>query len=513
MRTQSWDPTDRVAASSTSQLDVYSTPGGTGSIGPITDKLTLSKPGTSGLLLYSYVGGGLWERREATTTFSTLVRANNTMDAFVYGFPTADAAVPRTGTASYGFDLYARADLFNDEFRGMGTLDANFATSGLSLTGSGGLGLSGGLSGRYFSISGTGTIASTNNFSGSILLNVTGGSLADRFKGHYNGTFEGSFFGPNADELGASFNMIKGDIPVAGWFLGRRADITSTSLQELTSLRFLNGVSAYQNWDVITAGDSSLPTGSVQNGFGEAGTGAAPHAFPAGGAYVVNSIQFVETDKIASDSRFDTFQVTQGGRTYTLRAYRPGTGNDQLVLSYVSLLDWQRSFSEPGACTGCTAIDNLGYSIVYGMRTDPTTLPRSGSATYTGLIFGRGAADGIARYYSMTGTANFVANFATDQLTGTLMPTLTNTATGNSFTIGALVLGAGGIARVGPIDSGTAALIAGNISGAGTGNYSAAFYGPAAQELGAAFTARGIINPEAAGSPITISGAALTKRQ
>jgi hypothetical protein len=511
-RSQSWAPADRNAAASSTQLTVYSKPG-TDANGAVTDTLTLSQPGTTGFLLYTYVGGGIWERSGNGATSAFHVK---TTDGFVYGFPTGTTAVPRTGSGSYLIDIYGKvsegsAGGANAAIaKGMGQLDANFATGALSLTGEGLLNGS-----LFFSVGGSGTIAAAgNSLSGNMSINVTGGFVGGRYRGFYSGPFDGSFFGPSAQELGAEFRLISGDTHMIGWFLGRALDTSSTRLQDLTSPRKLNGIAAFQNWDVITSGAPSLPTGSVQNGTGTAGTGSSPYAYPAGDAYVVNGVTFLPPDKLTAgtDSRYTTFQVTQGNVTYTLRAYRPGSANDQLVLSYMSFLDFLRTTPEPGGCTGCTAIDHLGYSIVYGLRTDPTAIPRTGTASYSGLIFGRGAADGIGRHYSMTGTASLTADFAGDQISGTLSPVLTNTTTGNQFAIGNLVLAPGGIRRTGPIDTGTNALITGALSGAGTGNYSAAFFGPGGEELGAAFTARGVTNPEAAGSPITVSGVALTKR-
>jgi hypothetical protein len=507
-RTQTWTPADRSAAASSTQLAVYSKAGPGG-----PDTLTLSQPGSTGLLLYTYVGGGIWERVESSSARS--------FDSFVYGYPTANAATPRTGAGSYLVDLYGKVGGFSayGTIRGMGQLDANFATGAITLAGDGAV------EGRFLSFGGTGSIPSgASSLSGTLTISVTGGFITDNYRGTYTGPVNGSFYGPNAEELGATFRVVNsfgvnGSFNHAnGWLLGRPLDTTSTTLQQLTSPRKLNGINAYQNWDVVTAGSPSLPTGSVQNGTGTAGTGATPYAYPTGEAYLVNGIAFLPPDKIPaeSDARFTTFRVVQGNTTFTLRAYRPGPTNDQLVLSYVSFLDWQRSLPEAPACAGCTGIDNVGYSVVYGLRTDPTVLPRSGTATYNGLVFGRGAADGIGRSYSMTGTASLLAEFGSDRFSGSLVPVLTNTTSGNRFTAETLFLQGGNIPRVGPIDSGTNALISGIVTRPGDsraeGDYSAAFFGPAAQEVGVAFTAKNITNPEASGAPITVSGGIIGTR-
>jgi hypothetical protein len=505
-RTQSWGPAERDAAANTSRLAVYSK-ASTSALGNLTDTLTLSQPGTAGLSFrYTYVGGGLWDRRLLIN--QSTGQNTRTFDSFVYGHPTGAAAVPRSGTGSYLFDLYGRAMTRTQfgTFVGTGTLVADFAAGGLSLTGAGTMTRDGRTSGAALTIGGTGTIAAAGNaIGGTLTLNVPVVGIPDPLDGFYSGPFSGQFFGPTAQEVGGAFRLSGGvSAGVAtGFFMGRALDTTATSLQQLTSLGKLNGITTAVSWETPGSYSAEPPVTATSRHVDLIGAGSAPYAFPNGDVYLVNTIAFLPEDKVSaqSDGRFTTFRVTDGATTYTLRAYRPGPTNDQLVLSYVSYYDFQRA--QTFGCTPCTT-RYTEYNIVAGMRTDPTTLPRSGFATYNGLIFGRDAD------YSLSGTAQLIANFGADELTGTLSPVVTVLLSGSTFTPNAIVLNPGLIPRVGPVDSGTNALIVGTFKGPGAGNYSAAFYGPAAEELGMVFTGT-TFNPSS-GSFVTLTGGVVAKR-
>ena len=56
-RSQSFAQGDIDLPSTTSRITVFKKTSGT-----TTDTLTLTKPGTSGILIYRYVGGGYWQR-------------------------------------------------------------------------------------------------------------------------------------------------------------------------------------------------------------------------------------------------------------------------------------------------------------------------------------------------------------------------------------------------------------------------------------------------------------------
>jgi hypothetical protein len=115
---------DRDPAADSDRSSLYTRTAGT-----ITDRLLLTKPGDSGLLNYRYVGAGLWRRTETDAGIES-----NRIDAFTYGIRTADAQLPRTGSASYAVGLTGLQDtaLGVSEFNGSGLVTFDFAARTLN---------------------------------------------------------------------------------------------------------------------------------------------------------------------------------------------------------------------------------------------------------------------------------------------------------------------------------------------------------------------------------------------
>jgi hypothetical protein len=195
---------------------------------PATETLFLTKNNAS---TYTYVGGGVWTRIQRGSLANTTTRA----DAFAYGVETPDAALPRTGSAS--FDVTLAGALTNSGsfafaspdgsisyvagLSGTGTLNAAFGTGLITLSGTAGTfnPFTGASFGSAQPFGGTATIAaSTNNFSGTFTYGS--GTV-------YNGGWLGRFYGPAAQEVGASFHASNGNIttPAAatGVILGKRS--------------------------------------------------------------------------------------------------------------------------------------------------------------------------------------------------------------------------------------------------------------------------------------------------
>jgi hypothetical protein len=120
-------PSDIDAAQSNAGVAVYVKRNGT-----TTDSLSLTKPGTAGRFTYEFVGGGFWQR---TTDGAAAV--SGSFDAFSYGKPTTDAAVPRTGRAEYAIDVLGVETVPNNVLgiTGTGTTQIDFTTGDLTLKG------------------------------------------------------------------------------------------------------------------------------------------------------------------------------------------------------------------------------------------------------------------------------------------------------------------------------------------------------------------------------------------
>ena len=191
-RSQTFSPSDRDAVNSSAQADVYVRSGSSA-----TDSLTLTRPGSSGSLTYTYVGAGIWQRTAND-------KLSGSIDAFTYGVTTPAAGVPRTGSGSYIVDLLGviasnGSVLGVHAIRGSGTLDVNFANGNITTSGNiNASPLPGGGYAAPGSFMGTATLSSSANaFAGTLRL-----SESEPFTGPLNGRF----YGPAANEVGAAFS-------------------------------------------------------------------------------------------------------------------------------------------------------------------------------------------------------------------------------------------------------------------------------------------------------------------
>lgn len=198
--------TDRDSASSTSVVSAFKKANGS-----TQDVFLLFNPGSgNSKLALTYTSYGAWQR---LTGSSAPVGINQSF--FVFGLPTTD--MPRTGTANYvtavdGFWVTA-----NDArgLGGTGVLTADFGAGTTQL----GLSLSGvsAVSGLSFSLgnfSGGGTINNAT-FTGALASTSTGSA-------GYSGAYAGRFFGPAAQEAGATFTLTSGSSVVTGVIVGHR---------------------------------------------------------------------------------------------------------------------------------------------------------------------------------------------------------------------------------------------------------------------------------------------------
>ncbi len=161
-----------------------------------------TRGGTSGRFTFQYVGSGFWQRTSENST-----TAEGIFDAFTYGFPTALAAMPRTGKASFGIDLLGVISP-QDGVTGSGQMQVLFDTGTILISGS--LDSSAAVP-PGGSFSGTAELGSGRTFTGDLRLNSIG---------EFTGSLDGGFYCPQAEEVGASFAVAQAD--------GRRAVGTIT---------------------------------------------------------------------------------------------------------------------------------------------------------------------------------------------------------------------------------------------------------------------------------------------
>ncbi|PVX30227.1 hypothetical protein DD559_13535 [Sphingomonas pokkalii] len=424
----------------------------TGGTGGGADQLTLDALGAM-----RYVRAARW-----VTTTSTGGITSKTIDAFAFGLKTADSALPRTGSASYAVTLAgALVDASQPgplALSGSGTLSANFATGAIATSGT---------ATASFTDSANATTSTNGSFTGSATLasaaNAFSGSLTVDVLGSYGGALTGHFYGPAAEEVGASAALRDA--------AGEGAAVTLVGASG-------SGASA----------SSALRTAIAPEIVGTAGTGYSLAGLPGFGEASL-LLTAADREAITSAAGFDVYRRTLAAGTVEARIYNAAAG--PLALSYAS-------FAELGvlAANAGTA-DPQRWYLPFGQRTTADQLPRTGTAGYAGLVFGSGSVAGTA--YALGGTSSFTVDFARSNATGTLA------ITGS---------GAGGTRDFGSFGFQSAGLSSGGFTGAlsangGTGSLTGWFFGPQAQEIGAKFDA---VRTLAGGGQAVLSGATLAKQ-
>ena len=474
-RTQSFAPADIDTAHTDAGSTAYFKHDGVN-----LDHLTLFKTLPGQTHATQYVAQGFWQRNVVSGS-----RQDAQYSAFTYGIPSPATAIPRSGTAAYSIDTFGFASKPGQEpisFFGNGSFSVDFAAgvfsaqafttetklvSGSELVG-GGLDLM--ATGRLSSSDGT--FSGTAAYQGQ--LGIAGGPLAGRF------------YGPSAQELGASFAGTGADgLAVAGSFTGSRdATLTPDNLT-LTNLTHEQhfythlansrvGGLDWQNAETFVYGP---PTSDLYGG------------------------QFTSADKIAStDPNFTayrkTFSSSYDSEDTTLELFKPGPANSQLALTYLSLGHWSTILNS-GA--GPQPIDQY---FIYGLETPAQLLiGRTGSAHYQGIVYGIG--DGGATRYAITGNSHFDVDFGAQSYSG-------------AMSLSGAPKSGGGSVNFGSYDF-TAQLASGQLVPAGItqsgqilGQINPIFYGSDAQEIGAPFSLQTPSSGPA--GTVAITGVTVAKR-
>lgn len=228
---------------------------------------------------------------------------------------------------------------------------------------------------------------------------------------------------------------------------------------------------------------ASLSAANVANGTASnitGSTGAMTIQYDASSrSYTVSSNGRSETfspsdiDPVNSSAILDNYK--RGDNNLIL--FKPGTSAGGLNLTYASYGAWQQSDRNT------SSLDIRQTFFVYGVPTQASDLPRTGTATYTALVDGFWATSGGV--YSLTGTGNLSANFSNNQLTASM--NLTGQAIPNLSSSNQVLGSVSSTATINPND----ASFSGTLSGSGyTGTLNGMFFGPQAAEAGGAFSIR-----------------------
>ncbi|WP_157132685.1 transferrin-binding protein-like solute binding protein [Novosphingobium nitrogenifigens] len=201
---------------------------------------------------------------------------------------------------------------------------------------------------------------------------------------------------------------------------------------------------------------------------------------------------FAPADMASAANGIAVYSKTSGTTTDRLTMLAANvTGYNSAAPQYSGLAYWQR-YSVSG--TGeATTFDIF----TYGLDTPASAVPRTGQAAYATTVVGLVTLPGTeARMFQGTGRLDV------DFLDGILSTSATTTETG--LASGAVIGGTGSLTGTGTLSS-SANAFTGTVHYSGSGNSSSGtlsgrFYGPSAQELGAAFSSSGSDGSAASGA-------------
>lgn len=462
----------------------------TKSEGSVRDYLTLVTTPYSSRTPNRYVGLGYWQRNTLSAN-----RQDTTFDSFVYGLETLAVSVPRSGTASYVTDtlgFVTTPGKVPRAFTGSGTFDVDLALGIFAARASVleyDLTSPETRSGGGIEYTAGGKLTSGNEFAG----NFTYGGTDTRA----SGTLQGRFFGPGAEELGATFSADNAaGAAVTGSFTGQR---TAGGARSNLSLVTLTADQLFY----VRETNYTRQNGSGGVAFVNTYQGIAQMTLRADGGVSFNGAvsnipygSFTAADRVEDGrTNFVTYQGTVDGKPARLSLYRPGAANTELQLTYASFGIW-----EGGSTSGYGAFNGKAYR-AYGIETPRDLLSRrTGTAAYSGVVYATGVREGSSEF-DVGGTSRFAVDFGAQRFSGAL--TLTDKAA-NAAEIGTWTF-ADSLSYGLPINTALR-------SGADAqGTIMPSLYGPDGEEIAASFLIQR--DTQTPANALVITGATVARRQ
>ena len=447
-----------------------------------------------------YVGLGYFQQNSVTGD-----RQDTGFSTFAYGLDTPTAGVPRSGSGQFGIDVFGLASVPGSEplvFQGLGRFDVDFSaglfSTSTSLTVTGFITGNGRVGGGIDLTGGGRLSASDGKFSGEVVY-------SDGPTGRLGGIVNGRFYGPNADEVGASFAGAGADgSAFNGSFTGKR-----DSTLPAQNISFATLVTPQ-----LFFGDATTLTAKIYN----TGTGPQISDYPGDLGRAVSRVQFTDrtsnnvgfgtptsnlpsgdytvTSVVTGDPNFTTYQKSFANQPTKLELYKTGNANRELALTYASF----GKYSTSGTTDPFVASENNRVFFSYGFPT-PSGLfnNRTGSASYTGVAYGA-AATPAGTIYDVAGSSQVGVDFSAMRMTGSLsLKTvgLTSQIDYGSFNFG------------GPIYAYQSQGLADIANTGGTGRILINFYGPSAEEVAGPFRLR---IPDGVNAGTLINGVVAGKR-
>ena len=359
------------------------------------------------------VGAGLWQHyAEGSDVLQS--------SAFVYGWQTPLEDVPTTGLAHYlvsVLGIWHTPGARETTLRGEGELHLNLGTMLFALDGTGGTS-DGEMAGSY-DFAGGGTINVDGTFEG--LMGVYSAGMGTSV----STVLDGAFYGDAGEEVGATFSGSENGMSVTGAMIGwgvepddRDYDHRNFSLVDAEFVEEM-GVSAAL-FEVSQYKDGRVGGWyGVLEGPWNRGVEWGPD-----GVSLVRTQDFLidvgDTAPDPDDPTFERFVTTNPDEDQDVVAsvYVPGNGNDELALTYASFVRVEKYKESTDPSGALLDIYQTSYHLFGAPTAALYTRARTGSASYSGIIYGAGADEN--ERYSLTGTSSFAFDFDDENFTGAL---------------------------------------------------------------------------------------------
>lgn len=431
--------------------------------------------------VYVHIGSGLKYVRSFDWT--KILNGPYTVDSGLFGYAAPNAAVPRMGQGGYAIEINGVWPDQQQQIFGQGGLTVDFASGAMVITGAGSTSVPGG-STRSFGLAGTGALSSSANlFNGSLVFDTNG-------LGDISGAFTGRFFGPSAQEIGATYAATGSAGTFAGSLMGKRDDTLLSGTKPLSQYTESAQLAGNIGRLEVTRSNGTM---ALVNREASSGTPDMLTWNPATGSYNVKwwpsgtsvpelEIAFAPAQASPAESSaiFDGYRFSQGNDTFRARVYK--VGNSELPLTYSSFAEVFRNNAGDDLTTNMDDNDRA-YFVAFGSATAPSLMPRNGTAVYNGKLYGEGARVTMTakEFYDLTGTSRLNVDFRDNSITAQLTINGVSQASGATTAFGNFDFAGRYTGSQFAIDQ-AAGIIGGKLL---TGQ----FYGPGAEEVAGTFYA------------------------
>jgi len=439
-RSQTFGPATKSTALSTPAFNVFRRVAGS-----TTDTLSLATNatavGTPSSPKFRYVGAGFFQRSITAPDGAQ----SGTADAFTYGAATPVAVVPHTGSATYAVAINA-VSAYNDltvKADGTGSISVDFLKGTL------------GGNGTLVTRDAAGNRVDINDWSMGARINATTRQFQGGIEFFRYGQFvpstnglNGRFYGPNGEELGATWRWHDNflGITYVGTLRGKDATLfpSNTGLAKLVVNESFPGVvmgtQYYFNRDSQTYVEGyRSPVMDWHIDYSEVTRALTVDYFAVIAPMPLDAVHrdpATTTNSVQGYSWIQHNAFADGELPVHIGLFRPGAANKRLALTYTSFATWNVGTPDPKSEYYQQRLREGVF--VFGRNTAAADVPRTGAATYTAVI--QGLSDYVSdrqRPYVITGNASLAYDFGAATFTGSMNPVALDRETGKTYKLGA----------------------------------------------------------------------------